>query len=300
MVLRVRIDEKEAHMIVETISEYYQMPKNIFIKQFLPRKYEYIFVENDEEADICIVGVQHTDNNKLRKDEINVLFSLENLAVGRPHYQHFNKFGDYGNNMIDTFIYNHKSEASKIPKMIPTIHFRMNYFKKIQEEWKNIKKIPFEEKKFCLFTSQNLLNENKQIAFNVLSSIGEVDVMRNFPHLLNKTCYHSKELLELFNQYKFVMCFENSHTEGYITEKIFNIFLAGSIPLYNGAPDIEKYIDAKSFVLFGPNMSIKINELMNNKAKYNEMIESKKLKYEMDETILEDYLDNHLKQKGKI
>jgi hypothetical protein len=304
--LRIRIDKNESHMIVDKVDKYYQLPKNIFIKQFLPSKYKYIFVENDEEADICIVGLQHTNNNNLRNDEVNILFSLENLGVGRIHYKHFNTFHEYGNKIIDLFIYNHKSnilwneQHQEIPKMIPTVNFRIEYFKNIQEEYKHMKKIPFEEKKFCLFTSQNLLNQNKQIAYNILSGIGEVDVMKNFPHLQDKTCYHSNELLELLNQYKFVMCFENSHAEGYITEKIFNIFLAGSIPIYNGAPDIEKYIYPGSFVMFGPNMMTKISKLMNNENKYNKMVNSRKLRDNVDGSILENYLDYHLKQKGKI
>ncbi len=35
---------------------------------------------------------------------------------------------------------------------------------------------------------------------------------------------------------------------GYITEKIFDCFFAGTIPIYLGAPDIEKYIPKDCFI----------------------------------------------------
>ena len=35
---------------------------------------------------------------------------------------------------------------------------------------------------------------------------------------------------------------------GYISEKIFDCFFAGTVPLYLGAPDIEDYIPADTFI----------------------------------------------------
>jgi|TARA_B110000114_G_C15076539_1_gene392073 alpha-1,4-fucosyltransferase len=39
-----------------------------------------------------------------------------------------------------------------------------------------------------------------------------------------------------------------SKTDGYVTEKIFNAFLSGSIPIYDGAPNIMDYIFPNSFI----------------------------------------------------
>ena len=45
------------------------------------------------------------------------------------------------------------------------------------------------------------------------------------------------------------MFIENSHNEGpYITEKIFNVFLSQSIPIYDGEPKINEYINKKSYI----------------------------------------------------
>lgn len=58
---------------------------------------------------------------------------------------------------------------------------------------------------------------------------------------------------DVLSQYKFSLCFENMAMEGYITEKIFDCFYAGTIPLYLGAKDIlalippGAYVDCRKF-----------------------------------------------------
>jgi len=53
---------------------------------------------------------------------------------------------------------------------------------------------------------------------------------------------------EVLGQYQFALCFENCIYPGYITEKIFDCFLAKCIPVYLGAPDIEKFVPADLFI----------------------------------------------------
>jgi hypothetical protein len=49
--------------------------------------------------------------------------------------------------------------------------------------------------------------------------------------------------------YKFALCFENAHSiPGYITEKIFDCFFAGTVPLYLGAPNVETHIPPECFI----------------------------------------------------
>lgn len=49
--------------------------------------------------------------------------------------------------------------------------------------------------------------------------------------------------------YKFNICYENtSNINGYITEKIFDCFLSGCVPVYLGAPNITKYIPSNTFI----------------------------------------------------
>lgn len=58
---------------------------------------------------------------------------------------------------------------------------------------------------------------------------------------------------EVMGRYAFALCFENMEMKGYVTEKIFDCFYAGTIPLYWGATNIadlipkEAYIDVRQF-----------------------------------------------------
>ena len=56
----------------------------------------------------------------------------------------------------------------------------------------------------------------------------------------------------LYAPYRFVVAFENHpDTDGYVTEKIVNAFLAGAIPIYRGPSDIGKYFNSRAFVNCG-------------------------------------------------
>lgn len=53
---------------------------------------------------------------------------------------------------------------------------------------------------------------------------------------------------ETLGKYTFALCFENMILKGWITEKIFDCFFAGTIPIYWGAPDIEDHVPSECFV----------------------------------------------------
>lgn len=55
-----------------------------------------------------------------------------------------------------------------------------------------------------------------------------------------------KDILE---KYKFSICYENEiDMPGYITEKIFDCFFAGNVPIYLGCPNIEEHIPIDTFI----------------------------------------------------
>ena len=80
-------------------------------------------------------------------------------------------------------------------------------------------------KNFCLIAT-SITNEAKQKVISKLSKLGECHMLETYKTLVgDKSCYHSQELINLFNRFKFVFVSENSFQAGYITEKIFNVFL---------------------------------------------------------------------------
>ncbi len=54
--------------------------------------------------------------------------------------------------------------------------------------------------------------------------------------------------LKTLASYKFSLCFENTLTKGWLTEKIFDCFHVGTIPIYWGATDIEELIPPECFI----------------------------------------------------
>ena len=278
MIYKVRFVEKSNQLIEKEVKKYFQLSEQKCIDIFLPSEYSYEIVDEAEKADICILGVQHVNNRLLRKNEINILLNRENFGCGRTHYQFFNKYGDCNNHMVDIYIHNHYSDVvydidGKTPKVLPVVDYRIQYFKKVYHEWSEDFNIPFEAKKFCLFVSANGLNANKRASCELLSNMGNVEFITNYKSILDdKECIHGYHLMKFFNQYKFIICFENSHTNGYITEKIFNVFHARCIPIYDGAPDIDNYINSKAYIRFDSNTLRKVKLLNSSKLLYERVI----------------------------
>ena len=65
-------------------------------------------------------------------------------------------------------------------------------------------------------------------------------------------CYQGEcvDKVATLAQYRFGICFENTRFKGYVTEKIFDCFFAGCIPIYYGAPDVEQYVPNETFIDF--------------------------------------------------
>lgn len=54
---------------------------------------------------------------------------------------------------------------------------------------------------------------------------------------------------EVIRNYRFAICFENTgDVRGYVTEKIFDAFHAGVVPIYFGASNITDYVPADCFI----------------------------------------------------
>ena len=55
--------------------------------------------------------------------------------------------------------------------------------------------------------------------------------------------------INFLSSYKFSIAMENSEGEGYISEKIVDSFLAGTIPIYYGGYNVDQYINKNAFIL---------------------------------------------------
>lgn len=89
-----------------------------------------------------------------------------------------------------------------------------------------------------------------------------------------------KNKYDILSNYKFSIAFENCELFGYITEKIFDCFYVGTIPIYLGAPDIEKYIPKKCFI---------------DMRDFNNFFELEKFLKSLKQGEIQEYKDNILK-----
>lgn len=241
---------------------------------------------NEEPYDMVIHDIQETENFSLTK--INILLCVEN-CTSWSHYKHYNKYGNYGDKNIKIYLYNHIDKCVFNNEFIalPIIYLQMDYLKKYYEKIKPNITTSFNKKKFCLIATSST-NHNKSNIINFLKSIDVCDNIKDYNELKNASCYHSEELMNVFNKYKFVFVSENSINDGYITEKIFNCYFSRVIPIYFGSHKINYFFKNNSFINmndFNYDETKKlIWEIINDETKYNEIINNK---------IINDYDDEN-------
>ena len=266
-----------------TDDTYFSIKKiNKFINYFFPDNINVSFDQSNYKY--YILGVNDSninyDNNK-----IYILICVEN-CYAHSYYNHYNKYDNYGNKNIKIYLYNHIDKIVQTNEYIaiPIIYNQIDYFIKYYNDIKPSNLIPFNEKKFCLFVSNN--NHRKDIKDKIkklLLEIGTCDYLEIYkPILHNKSCYHSIELMNIFNKYKFIFVCENSLSDGYITEKIFNCFFSRTIPIYNGCNKINNYFNEYCFINVNnidslENQRNKIIQLNNNEEFYNAVINCNKI-----------------------
>lgn len=237
--------------------------------------------EYSKKIDGVIYDIQ--DDYEISDRKLNIMLCVENCNQYN-YFRHYNKFNNFNNRRIKIYFYNHidKIELTETYIAIPIIYLQINYFQKYYNIIHPTNYTPYKHKKFCLIASNincligsNLNMDHKNTICNMLSSIGECDVISNYKSMIeNKSCYHSIELMNLFNQYKFVFISENSKCDGYITEKIFNCYFSRTIPIYYGSNKVKHYFNEKSFINIEENLenindvNILINGILNSRKRY--------------------------------
>uniref|UniRef100_A0A6C0HQ30 Fucosyltransferase C-terminal domain-containing protein n=1 Tax=viral metagenome TaxID=1070528 RepID=A0A6C0HQ30_9ZZZZ len=290
--IRIRILEFACFLkSSSTNKEYYMMHNNAHIIEYFFPEMQYILVDASEEADMCLTSVFMEDNSMLRNNEINVFISIENLTNKQFNwYNHYNTYGEFNDDKINLYIYSHIDKIIENANFlaIPCIYTRINYFKKTYGYYFNHTQLntSFNEKKFCLMINKSGINPEITHIKNILNKIDTVDSIFDYHNINDKSCYNSLEFLEVLNKYKFIICFENSSNDGYITEKIFNCFFSKTIPIYWGSLKCKNYFNENSFLHYNDNLEellIQINNLNNNQDLYDKYINNNKISDNYDD-----------------
>ena len=144
------------------------------------------------------------------------------------------------------------------PFPLPFPHYLSEYF-----DWARDRFIKWQSKTRSVIIENELITKRLS-AIEYFGSKGQMDLfgydwdnIQNLPfswqNRLGKILEtlkpkSSRDKVKTISAYRFALCIENVAYEGYITEKIIDCFVAGVIPIYLGAPDIEKYIPRNSFI----------------------------------------------------
>lgn len=103
--------------------------------------------------------------------------------------------------------------------------------------------LPFESRDdVCMMVSSPFNGSGRQEYLKELMQEIRIDSygkLFNNCHLEEDNGLSSK--MTLYSRYKFVIAFENFRAANYVTEKFFDPLLAGAVPIYFGAPDIDEY-----------------------------------------------------------
>jgi len=114
----------------------------------------------------------------------------------------------------------------------------------------------FSEKKLCAMVSHTWTEKRARL-IRFFESCPEEDFdYFGFTPMIQTSRYRgpipshpvSQEKFDVLKHYRFCICFENSAIPGYITEKIFSCFASGCVPVYWGAPNIERYVPKGCFI----------------------------------------------------
>lgn len=99
---------------------------------------------------------------------------------------------------------------------------------------------------FCSFIVSNADAQDRIRFYHALSAYKSVASGGRYLNTIGRPV---ADKLMFLKQYKFNIAFENCLYPGYTTEKIYDAFTAGSIPIYWGNPDISDYgVNPEAFI----------------------------------------------------
>ena len=180
-----------------------------------------------------VFGCRHL--KKIYKNSIKIAFLTENIipdfniadyAIGQSHLNFFDRYfkrSYFLGNSISRF--NNK-------------HLKIIREKVLKNQLR---------KKFCAAVISNVRHPDTfRLHFiEELNKYKTVDMGGKY----NNNQGYIKNKIKFLSKYKFSIAMENSNGDGYLSEKLLQSFVAGTIPIYYGDYMSDEYLNLKSFIL---------------------------------------------------
>ena len=194
---------------------------------------EFIMEFNETDPDYLIYNVfdkYDVDLNPNFKNSIKIAFYTENIMVDINYADYI--IGNYHINYLDRyfgysvpFLYRYNSSIDKIREKALNGRIRNNFCAAVISNCGSLFRLHFIEK---------------------LSKYKKVDMGGYCKNNINKKI---TDKIQFLSNYKFSIAMENSEGDGYLTEKIVDSFLAGTIPIYYGDYMLDEIINPKTYIL---------------------------------------------------
>lgn len=117
------------------------------------------------------------------------------------------------------------------------------YVEMYKKRFLDMKELLKKENKICMLISSQV-NQSGRIEY--LKELMQYIDIDSYGKLYNNKKIEGdngrETKLEIYSKYKFVIAFENAIGKDYVTEKFYDPLLAGSVPVYMGAPNIEEFV----------------------------------------------------------
>jgi hypothetical protein len=208
---------------------------NLVFKDCFP-KYNFIFDSSPEDADI-IMSSSFGQKRLEYKDSkaIKIFYTGENEP---PEFL----FADY----TLSFDFNsHNGKNFRLPHWMlyinwwnePNFPHARILPEQLTKQW-DVKEV-WNRPEFCAIIIGNPVFNRLDIA-QKLNYIGSV---HGYGKVFGK--YYDGDKLKLLENYRWNICFENSITDGYITEKLLEAKIAGCVPIYYGSASVKQDFNEK-------------------------------------------------------
>ncbi len=142
-------------------------------------------------------------------------------------------------------------------------YFKINYATQVKEKMSLVvSQNEFEKRKLCgMISGAKYLDHPNSIyqeRIDIINwfqqnNLSDFDLWGRGWEKFNLPCYRGETSQKLItgNGYRFLFALENAKGfTGYISEKIFDAYLSGSIPVYMGAPNVSDHIPKNTFIAF--------------------------------------------------
>ena len=243
-----------------------------FFVAVLSQKFE-VTVDNDN-PDYLIFGDRNFGENNLKYDATKVrkiFYTGENQRPWEYNCHYAISFDHVENDIMYRLPLYVVYDFNNLIQRIPSFATYRRYERDLDADRKQ---------KFFSFVVRNPNCERRNIFFRKLSKYKQVDsggpLFNNIGYVLEYGEAAMKAKIEWLQDYKFNICFENSSYPGYVTEKLYEAYMGGTIPIYWGSATVEVDFNPKAFLNwydYGSDEALieAVIELDQDKDKYREM-----------------------------